>query len=469
MKYLSVIAGLAVLCGMLPAEEIVLSESFSFTEHKAANASRVFIRYPFFELSSIFLPSITFADDADVSTNAKSEIAAKITYGDVSLLAGNLVKSTALSRLNNPLSSAYTAPLGQPVLPVSGTGSGIPRTEGTHPTAAALQFRFLDVYANDEDSAGLSVRVPVRIGGGTTGSVTGAAYTYRLARKTPTTWFVDTPLFAPGYYTSFLGEASFRSRIRGQQKTAQKMPYSSTLITGYGAAGFAESPEGGFVPWFRLESSVSDGFYALKGRLFYAPDDFYTPESRLIAQRVRFSVNPLVHFPLSAQHTLIDTCGVSVSGDSSTHLYSFRLANCLSDGGKRAVTVLTGLDNLLAADDGTLNAASGTVLPLQLTAKTRFPLLDATMNAAWRWYPGANWDSKKTQYSAALTLNPLHSANAPHSAIPDATLKTEWNINKDGSVKGDCGASARWKLRQKPLTFSAAIEMTVPCYRRAKD
>jgi hypothetical protein len=272
-----------------------------------------------------------------------------------------------------------------------------------------------------------------------------------LVPKNITSWYTDTLQFAPGEYTSFLYEVTARSRFHGK------------VLTCYGAMGFAESPLGNFDPWFRTEAGISAGILTVKGRIFYAPRDFYTPESRVIARRFRYAVNPLVNFPLAKRYGLLAGAGLAFTGDTSTELYTVRFSNKIS-AGSFAVTFSTGLANWCFTD-GEVLAGKDTSVPLQITGNVIFPWLKAALTIGRNWYCDADWNEKKTEYTASLALVPRLSGDAipiPPQVIPTISGKVTVTAYPDGREKGEATAVLKWNVKTKSFKVAARVDIDFP-------
>ncbi|MDR3284323.1 MAG: hypothetical protein LBS97_03985 [Treponema sp.] len=431
------------------------------------NTDTLRINYPLFGLFAAGAFLFDSANPPDENFEADYELALKLNAGfSGAVYAGALRKSSALSRLAYPLTSSYSSGTSQPSLPSIGRRSDLPGTPGSHPDALAAYFRLpsfhnaeVDLYTNRDGIRGGSITVPAALPSGFDQAVfgqgtlrfTGSVYSYPLSSPEITTWFTSIPQFASGTYTSLLFEAALSSRI------------AKNRLTGYGAVGLAESPFGGFVPWFRAEPSFSAGIWALRGRFFYAPQDFYTPENTRIVHRFRFTVNPQAHFRLTGQRGLRLSIGLITSGDTSTELYTARISSGIS-GEAGSVTMTGGLENVFW-DSAGIAAGSGTAFPLKIAGTLRLSALRIALSAEAKQYFGAGWVKKKTGYTGTFTLTPRLSASGviPRELIPALSLGADIASYPDGSTSGKTSASLRWSGALRSFRFTAKIELEIPC------
>jgi hypothetical protein len=431
------------------AEEISFSQVLSVLpdKKKVESVSTLWVEHPAFG----FFSALTMQD---------AEAALKVNIGSwFTVSAGNLKKNGALSRIASPLTSKYTSALGQPSLPPTQVASTVPHSAGNHPIAGAVYFVIpvlsgisIDLYLNAETTGGVSVSLPIKLPvGKTTIRFTESVYTYVLNSRAITAWYTDELQFASGHYITILTEATARSRFLGN------------LLTCYGVFGFSESPIGGFTPWFRFETGFAARYWIIKGRVFYAPNDFYTSDSRVIAGRIRYAVNPFTQFPLSKKYGVFNGVGITFAGDSSTSLFSARIAERVS-AGFFAVTFTAGLDNFLF-DGGKINAGKETSFPLQLTGSFMFPGVKTSLTAHRKWYCDADWNEKKTEYAVSLVLTPKLSSGDipfPPEIIPALSCKVTVTTYPDGRVKGATKASLKWKMKAQTLKVAATVNLEMP-------
>jgi hypothetical protein len=322
--------------------------------------------------------------------------------------------------------------------------------------AATVQYRpplkgsKVEIFANEDRIINGDISVPLTFGATTLRVGAGVSF-YDLAPKESTFWFVDTPQFAEDRYTSFLFEASARYRYGKARRYSQW--FLPVVVTGYGAAGIAETPFGGFDPWFRGDLGVTAGLAAVKAKFYHAPYDFYTPDMRLAPHRTRFAVNPVVNIPVSRKHGIILATGASLSGDSSTDLYALRFAAKASNG-YAAVTVTSGLDNWRLEGGGS-GASKTSAIPLQVTAQGIFPPLKATVTGKTKWYIDADMNEKKTEYSLGMSAVPRLKGLSFAPAIPAGTAYLYLTTWPDGREKKSGTVGFKWQGRAGRVKWAA--------------
>jgi hypothetical protein len=455
---------LLIVAHAVRAETVSLASAFLFEAKDSpalTQSASLFARYErcvFFAFISADMHELS-GIAAFANAELTSELAGQIRLlPAVTLLGGNLVKGNALSRLANPVIVSYLTPTGRITLPRAGVGSAVPRTSGSHAGAVTLRFVLpafsgaagivressVELYSSGT-AQGLTLAVPLA-SGKTAARFTSSYYAYHLKPAVETAWHIAHPYFAPGGYSAFLAEASVRSLVF-------RLP-----VRWYGAAGFAESPFGGYVPWFRSEGGFSAAPFALRARIFYSPADFYTPENRLIASRFRYSVNPSVAAPRSLKHGLLASGGVVFSGDSFSGLYTVRGSSRISAGHFTA-TALAGFENWLLPDGCGVTSTADTAFPLRLSLTARFPHLRASSSFRRIWYPGKDWSGTKTQHLASLSLSP-RAQNRWY--IPAGNISADIISYKSGKVSGDIAVALKWRVRTKKLTVSGKATVSIP-------
>jgi hypothetical protein len=380
--------------------------------------------------------------------------------GPFSVGLGNLQKPGALSRLNRPETTGYTSALSPPALTVVGRGATVSHIVPSDPIlAATVQYRpplkgsKVEFFINGDKIINGDISVPLTFGA-TTLRLGAGISSYNLASKESTSWYVDTPQFAEDRYTSFLFEASVRYRYGKARKYGQW--FLPVVVTGYGAAGIAETPFGGFDPWFRGDAGLTAGLMSVKAKFYHAPYDFYTPDNRLAPHRTRFAVNPVVNIPVSRKHGIILAAGVSLSGDTSTDLYTARFALKASTG-FIAATVTSGLDNwYLSGDD--LGPSKTSAIPVQVTAQGIFPYIKATVTGKGKWYVDASMDEKKTEYTLGVSAVPRLKGLVFAPAIPAGTARFYLTTWPDGRKKKSGTFGFKWQGRLKMVKWAARLD-----------
>jgi hypothetical protein len=437
------------------------------------------VEHPFFEL-------FTGADFCQTGSGkppgdeAEAQYAGQVNLMRVfSLSAGNLCKSGILSRLAYPIPSTYTSALSAPSLPTVAAPSSVPHATGSNPEAVAIQVRppvvrgsEIEYYRNTQNKQGFTIAAPLTFGS-TRIRMGAGACTYRLIPPKETSWYLDQPQFAEDTYTSFLYEATVRTRFGPARRRTRKIDpgevpsfrkrlaaaFSPVAVTWYGASGMAEAPYGGFDPWFRMDGGVSAGVFTLKSRVFFAPHDFWTPAGRLVPHKLRYMVNPLVNLPLSKQRGIILGAGLVYAQDSATELHTARLSSRISTGAF-SLSTTAALDNWLV-ESGTPTPCGDTTESIQVGVNNNFPMVKTAVTFRVKKYVNSAWDEKKREYTTGISASPRLSGVKWAPLVPAGSLRVDAVVYPDGRKRSTVASALRWKAQTKRVKVSGNIDVTV--------
>jgi hypothetical protein len=422
--------------------------------------------------------------DISSDRNVRGETAGKVSEPKkrISALGGSLTKPSALSRLENPVITDYTSALSSVSVPAIGGKSAVPSSLGSHPDAAAVQlslpaydiplfgtasrieFMFAEYYANTDGTNGCRVSATLSFNAGKlfaskpTAQINAGWYSYNLAFKEETSWFLENRYFAPGVYSAFLAETIVRAPF------FRKAP-PATL---YAAAGFPESPFGGFSRWTRAEFGVpfplGETLLTFKGKVFYAADDFYTPKNSLVNKRIKAAGN--ISFGFFPARFVAAKIGGTFGFDSHNQTIRTRLGiSVAADGLSAAVNgFFTGWQ--IDAEQKTVVASSDTAVGGGASVSYIFLRAKPEISASYKWYPGKTWAGTKHEYSASFSITPRIGATAkqktasgvlPVDFIPTATVRYDASRSATRSTN-EISAAATWKIKKKNFSVSAKIE-----------
>jgi hypothetical protein len=410
-------------------------------------------------------------DSLVAGTTAKGEAAGEVTFANLIVAGGYLVKPRALSRLENPVPTSYTSAAGSASVPAVGAASSLPGSLGNHPLGLSLVMKARPLpdtavlgegYWNRDGVAGGRILVTTAKSilpvagqrGKSQAQVSVGGYSYSLAPKEETSWFLSTPYFAAGTFSSCLTEVTLRQPL---------FPRTPPALF-YGAWGFAESPFGSYSPWGRAEIAfpfpLGKGVVTLKGKFFSAKEDFYTPKNALSPEREKTALNLTAAYPLGRAVSV--TGGVAGSWDGNTGFYQTRAAFGVAGGGLSG-KIHGFFNNWKAAEQQQdILLESDTAAGGGVTLAAALPFAKFTLTGSYKLYPKKFPQELKDEYSASLAASPRIKAPrgkdaGAYAAIPDLRLRYDGRRNTKGA-SGEVTASASWTIRQRGLSVRVKVE-----------
>jgi hypothetical protein len=266
---------------------------------------------------------------------------------------------------------------------------------------------------------------------------------------------LSTPYFAPGVFSSYLAEGA--ARVTFFPKTTPALFYA--------ALGLAESPFGYLTPWVRAEAAfpvpLGASRLTLKGKVYYAAREFYTPKNTFSPARFKAMGNAVAAIPLGSALSM--TAGLSLSWDDASRQGQARAALSFA-----ALGFSAGVNGFFNAwkipETGGLVTESDTTAGGGLTLGAALPSAKLGFTGTCKVYPGAK--TPKTEYSAAFTAAPREKKvkkgeKPPPQFIPDCRLRFD-GATKAGVFSGEITAAASWDFLAKGISVAIKLEAVAP-------